>query len=363
MTSRTTFRNWVVYSLRIRRVEYRIAELPIFLMPVLLTIDELSSFNSPGFWEGLLVFFFLFAFGDLVNCLADRDLDAHYKPQLTEAVYGLGVRGVIIQSVVSAAAAILISLHLAWLLNRPLLVPLVICGVLLAWAYSVEPVRLKGRGLWQLVFYWLGLFAGPMIFVAAIFAWPIAVEVILFSLAFGLLQTGVILVNTAEDFPEDRELGVCTVIVYTGIRNGMRLALILTVIGWGVLLVSVAWIGLRGDADGWSMLVATAPLLAAGIAVGVSLLRLVLRMPPGETDEITLVKRTARLVPVWMTACALTSLWACGVLFWLRTHTLASLPERPVLVGVRESACDTRCRVVVEVNQQPDFKVNERESS
>lgn len=317
--NRLTLWNWLVYSLRIRRVEYRIAELPIFLMPMLLTIDSAASFNSAGFWEGLLVFFFLFAFGDLVNCLADRDLDAHYKPQLTEAVYGLGVRGVIIQSVVSAAAAILISLHLAWLLNRPLLVPLVICGVLLAWAYSVEPVRLKGRGLWQLVFYWLGLFAGPMIFVAAIFAWPIAVEVILFSLAFGLLQTGVILVNTAEDFPEDRELGVCTVIVYTGIRKGMWLALILTVLGWGILLASILGIAFQANMDAWSNLVASGPLLLLGIAVTISLLKLALSIPAAEPEGIALVKRAARLVPVWMTGVALTSLWACGVLFWFRS--------------------------------------------
>ena len=317
--NRLTFWNWLVYSLRIRRVEYRIAELPIFLMPMLLTIDSAAAFNSAGFWEGLLVFFFLFAFGDLVNCLADRDLDAHYKPQLTEAVYGLGVRGVIIQAVVSAAAAILISVHLAWLLNRPLLVPLVICGVILAWAYSVEPVRLKGRGLWQLVFYWLGLFAGPMIFVAAIFAWPIAVEVILFSLAFGLLQTGVILVNTAEDFPEDRELGVCTVIVYTGIRKGMWLALILTLLGWGMLLASIFGISFQAEMSRQSILVASGPLLVLGIAVTISLLKLALSIPATEPEGIALVKRAARLVPAWMTGVALTSLWACGVLFWFRS--------------------------------------------
>jgi len=313
-----TFWNWLVYSLRIRRVEYRIAELPIFLMPMLLTIESVDAFRSLEFWEGLLVFFFLFAFGDLVNCLADRDLDAHYKPQLTEAVYGLGVRGVIIQSIASAAAAVLISTHLAWRLNRPLLVPLVACGVILAWAYSVEPVRLKGRGLWQLAFYWLGLFAGPMIFVAAIFAWPIALEVIFFSLAFGLLQTGVILVNTAEDFPEDRELGVRTVIVHTGIRKGMWLAFILTLFGWGMLLASIFGISSQARMTSQSILIACGPLSALGIAVTISLCKLARKIPGDENEGIQLVKQAARLVPAWMTGVALTSLWASLVLFWYR---------------------------------------------
>ncbi len=60
--------NYIVYSLRIRRVEYRIAELPIFLVPVFLTITNTSELLSVPFWGGLCVFFFLFAFGDLLNC-------------------------------------------------------------------------------------------------------------------------------------------------------------------------------------------------------------------------------------------------------------------------------------------------------
>ena len=106
---------YIVYSLRIRRVEYRVAELPIFLIPMLLTIRSSSAFRGPAFWEGLLIFLFLFAFGDLVNCLADRDLDAKYKPHLTEAVYGIGVRGVILQATLSAVAAAALAAHLAWL--------------------------------------------------------------------------------------------------------------------------------------------------------------------------------------------------------------------------------------------------------
>src|SRR5262249_59919515 len=98
---------------QIRRMEHRVAELPIFLVPMLLTIRDLSAFRSAAFWEGLLIFLFLFAFGDLLNCFADRDLDALYKPQLTEAVYGIGLRGVLLQAGVSAAAATALAAQLA----------------------------------------------------------------------------------------------------------------------------------------------------------------------------------------------------------------------------------------------------------
>ena len=319
MTPRINFWQWISYSLRIRRVEYRIAEVPLFLMPALLAAQDTTHLSSMVFWEGLLAFLFLFSFGDLVNCLADRDLDAVYKPQLTQAVYGLGTTGVAIQAVVSVACSFAFTLHLAWTLERFVLLPMFGGGVFLAWAYSMDPLRLKARGLWQLGFYWLGLFAGPMIFTACLFTWPPPTEVLLFSLTFGLLQTGVILVNTAEDFPEDRDLGVRTIIVFTGLRAGLRLALALAALGWISLMSVIAWIGYHLGSGLGVLFAGIGPLLMAGGFVSVSLLRLVVDLPPSEADSIARAKRAARLVPVWITSCALTSLWAAAMLFWLRT--------------------------------------------
>ncbi len=133
----------ILWSLRIRRVEYRVAELPLFLIPIFLVASDYSVFGSLIFVEALVIFLFLFAFGDLLNCLADRDLDAVYKPHLTEAVDGLGELGVWIQAIASGIAAIVLALHLAIAFGFWLLVPMVMVGLLLAYAYSVEPIRLK----------------------------------------------------------------------------------------------------------------------------------------------------------------------------------------------------------------------------
>src|SRR5688572_30528012 len=115
--------------LRIRRVEFRIAEIPILAIPVLLLIGDTAILQTFAFWEGVFIFFLLFAFGDMINCLADRDLDAIYKPHLSAAVYGLGVGFVTFQIVATAAIAFILSVHLAWRLNRWLLVPLVAIGL------------------------------------------------------------------------------------------------------------------------------------------------------------------------------------------------------------------------------------------
>jgi 4-hydroxybenzoate polyprenyltransferase len=303
------------YSLRLRRVEYRVAELPIFLIPVLLTVHDAGAFVSLSFWEGLFVFFFLFAFGDLLNCLADRNLDALAKPHLAEAVYGLGVRGVFAQAVLSALAALALTVHLAWLLDRWLLLPLVAVGLFVAYAYSVEPFRLKGRGLWQLAFYWLGLFTGPMIFAALLFEPRPPWTVLAVAVAFGMVQTGVILVNTAEDYPEDRQLGVRTVIVAVGLARGIGLALGLAVLGSVILAAALLAVYRLRDVPA-AGLAGLLPLAAAcgSVTLGIARLRRRLSTKTEEAD-IAAVKRCARWVPLWITSVAVSTLVAAAVVF------------------------------------------------
>ena len=142
---------YLVYMLRIRRVEFRIAEIPILAIPLLILLRDTAPLKTFYLWEGIFIFFLLFAFGDMINCLADRDLDAVYKPHLSEAVYGLGLKFVTFQVIATAALALVLSFHLAWSLNRWLLFVLVAIGLVLGAAYSVKQDQLKGRGLAQLV--------------------------------------------------------------------------------------------------------------------------------------------------------------------------------------------------------------------
>ncbi len=307
---------FLVWSLRLRRVEYRIAELPIYLIPVLLVVPDASAFSGPVFWEGLVIFLFLFSFGDLLNCLADRDLDSIYKPHLTEAVDGLSPRGVLLQAILSAAAALGLTLHLAWLLDRWLLVPLVALGLFLAYAYSVEPIRLKARGLWQLAFYWLGLFTGPMLFSAMLFEpWP-SPAVTAVAVCYGLLQTGVILVNTAEDFPEDRQMGVRTAIVALGLRGGMLFATLLTFFG-GLGLIAALVSLFRVRQVPWAWCWGLLPLLVCCVLVSLAVTRVWQNVRlAAEPAAIATVKRSARWVPLWITSIAVACLLVAAAV-WL----------------------------------------------
>ena len=200
-------------------------------------------------------------------------------------------------------------------MDRWLLVPGVVIGLFLAYAYSVEPLRLKSRGVWQLVFYWFGLFTGPMLFVTLIFDPSPALPVWVVSVAFGLLQSGVILVNTAEDYSEDRQMSVNTIIVSLGLKRGIQLAAWLTVTG--TIVAVSALIALYGSrellSDHWPWLL---PFSGAALFDSIciaQLSRVIVRSDHAAAVEA--VRQSAKFVPVWMTTTAVGCLIAVAGMF------------------------------------------------
>ena len=318
--SMTNKLKYLVYMLRIRRVEFRIAELPILIIPILLLIQDTSILKSLLFWEGILIFFLLFAFGDMINCLADRDLDAVYKPHLSEAVYGLGVRFVTFQVVATALVALLMSAHLSWRLQRWQLFALVAVGLLLGAAYSVKPIQLKGRGLAQLFCLWLIIFVGPILFISLLISsspsWPI----LIFAAAYGALQMGVILVNTAEDYPEDLEAHIKTTIVALGLHRGIGLAFWLALLGSAGVLIILGVLLWQWD-GGVLWLIMMLPATSCGyVTLQIWKLRRTIK-EQSLAVAIKTVKQTARSVPVWLTLVA----WSM-VFVALALHTVKFRP-------------------------------------
>lgn len=306
---------YLLYMLRIRRVEFRIAEIPILAIPLLILLRDTSPLKTYYLWEGVFIFFLLFAFGDMINCLADRDLDAVYKPHLSEAVYGLGVRFVTFQVVATALLALALSIHLSWVLDRWSLAALVAIGLVLGAAYSVKPVQLKGRGLAQLLCLWLIIFVGPMLFVAYLINAGLSITVLVFAAAYGTLQMGIILVNTAEDYPEDLEARITTSIVALGLHRGIELAFWLVGVGSVAVLITLAVMLIERDISLFWLTVLIPPL-AACLYVLQSLAKLRKSIKNTNlSDSILRVKRAAKAVPVWVTLVAWSILAATFMLF------------------------------------------------
>ncbi|HEX8369606.1 MAG TPA: UbiA family prenyltransferase [Pyrinomonadaceae bacterium] len=307
---------YLLYMLRIRRVEFRVAEIPILLIPILLLVRDTSILKTFAFWEGVFIFFLLFAFGDMINCLADRDLDAVYKPHLSEAVYGLGVPFVTFQVAATAFAAIGLAIHLSFTLDRWLIPVLVVFGLILGAAYSVKPVQLKGRGLWQLICLWLIIFVGPMLFVGLLVNAAFSAEIIVFAAAFGTLQMGIILVNTAEDYPEDSAAGIKTTIVTLGLQKGITLAFGLVAGGALGVVITLAMLFWQRNIEFRGTL-SLLPAIAACVYVIKSLWKLKLLVTDAKLAEsIQTVKQAAKKVPLWITLAAWSVLLATYSLFY-----------------------------------------------
>ena len=308
---------YLVYMLRIRRVEFRIAEIPILAIPLLILLRDTAPLKTFQLWEGVFIFFLLFAFGDMINCLADRDLDAVYKPHLSEAVYGLGVGFVTFQVIVTAVLALVLSFHLSWSMNRWLLFVLVAIGLLLGAAYSVKPVQLKGRGLAQLICLWLIIFVGPMLFVGLLVDAVPSLSVLIFAAAYGTLQMGIILVNTAEDYPEDLKANITTSVVALGLHRGITLAFWLVVIGAvGVLTSLILMLWQRGSELIWVLTALPAIAACVYVIASVGGLRNLIRGASLD-DSIRTVKHAAKRVPLWVTIVAWSLLGASYALFYV----------------------------------------------
>lgn len=311
-------RRFLLYMLRIRRVEFRIAEIPIVAIPLFLLLRDTSALKTFYFWEGVFIFFLLFAFGDMINCLADRDLDAVYKPHLSEAVYGLGVRFVTFQIVATALFALALAIHLSWVLNRWTLAALVAIGLVLGAAYSVKPLQLKGRGLAQLLCLWLIIFVGPMLFIAYLVNAGLSLTVLIFAAAYGTLQMGIILVNTAEDYPEDLEAGITTSVVALGLHRGVELAFWLAGVGAVAVLITLElMLEERGITPAMRLITLLPPLIACFYVLR-SIARLKKSIKNKNLpDAIGRVKLAAKAVPIWVTVVAWSMFGTTFILFYL----------------------------------------------
>jgi len=302
---------WLWDSLRIRRPEFMVAEVPILLIATLLVADDTAVFATGVWWVAALTFFLMFHFGDIVNCLADRDLDAVYKTRQSEAVYGLGVDNVRAQLVATGVLAMALASGLAWQLERPWLVGLVAVGLLWGAQYSLGPLHLKSRGLWQVVTLVGIIFVGPMLFISGVVGgWP-SPEVWAFALLYGTMQEGTILVNTAEDYREDLESGLTTSAIALGPRNTVALSWAMVALGGsGIQLGLWQHAHTLGTAYGLGLL--TASWLAVLLDIG-----LLWWFLDEQSDDATdaLLKRWALRMPLWITALA----WSTLVAVWMGT--------------------------------------------
>jgi chlorophyll/bacteriochlorophyll a synthase len=137
-----------------------------------------------------------------------------------------------------ALAMSALALGVGWMLG-PWGFVATVFGVLAAWAYSAEPVRLKRSGLWGpglvgFSYETLPWFTGAAVLATAMPAWP----VIIIAVLYGIGAHGIMTLNDFKALKGDRETGVNSLPVVLGPERAARLAC------WVMTLPQIAVIAL-----------------------------------------------------------------------------------------------------------------------
>ncbi len=303
--------------MRIRRAEFLIAEIPILGIPIALSTSRMVGIELPQLLEFTTLFFLLFNVGDMVNCLCDRDIDVAQKSYLAKAVTELGVGNVLSQIIFTSIAAIVLAIHLSWQLHKPYLTWVTLLALFVAVSYSVPPIRFKNRGHLQILWLLLGLFVLPMLFSCLIVDCTIQPITISIIVSYAIIQTGIVLVNTAEDFLEDRGFGINTAIVSAGLRRGISYAAFMA--AFGVITLFPLFALLLNELGGsvWTFIV---PIIGLGLCfcTFLKIFRLFQDLQNvDETSGAELVKAQAKMVPIALTSiawCAFACALQCAIL-------------------------------------------------
>src|SRR6056297_3136286 len=141
-----------------------------------------------------------------------------------------------------ALAMSALSLAIGWFLG-PWGFAATVAGVLAAWAYSAEPVRLKRSGWWGpglvgLSYESLPWFTGAAVLTAGAPSW----EIVAIALLYGIGAHGIMTLNDFKALEGDRQMGVNSLPVTLGPERAARLACwIMALPQLLVIVLLVAW--------------------------------------------------------------------------------------------------------------------------
>ena len=223
----------------VARLEYLPGEAPAIFVPLLIGATALHDFISLPVLEGVLTFSLLFISGFLINSLTDIEVDKKYKKYISNSVGRMG-KGVLTALLIGhVGLALLLTLHIAYLLGDWLIIPFVLFGIFLGLGYSIKPFHFKVRGPLHVVALSLSAFFIPGIFLYRCIApWP-SIPVIVFFIGFTFVCYGIEMANQSGDLVEDRDAGLTTPAVRWGLTQTLGFGVVLAAIGFIILNVAL----------------------------------------------------------------------------------------------------------------------------
>jgi 4-hydroxybenzoate polyprenyltransferase len=227
--------------LLVSRVEFMVMGIPVIAISVLLAASrpyDLMGDNAVRLGLLTAVWYLAYWISSQVNCIADYELDKHYKSRLPRSIDILnGPRTIWVIIAVEIVVASATVVYLAITESRIGLVVLWVVGLFLVGAYSLEPLRFRRRGFLNLVTLSLILYFLPALYIYYAMAPQMKILPLLALLGFSTQMIGLLLVNQIEDYHEDKQMNVLTSTVRWGLKKASLVALLFTVVMSVVLLV------------------------------------------------------------------------------------------------------------------------------
>lgn len=143
-------------------------------------------------------------------------------------------------------------------------------AVLAAWAYSVEPIRLKRSGVWGPGLVGLSYESLPWFTGAAVLAQALpSTEVIVIAILYGLGAHGIMTLNDFKALEGDRQMGVASLPVTLGPKRAAQVACAVMLLPQAVVIMALS---------SWGAPVQASIILALGLGQ-VWAMRVLLRDP------------------------------------------------------------------------------------
>jgi 4-hydroxybenzoate polyprenyltransferase len=206
--------------LEISRAKIQLATLPHALLGLFLALRPISFLHA---FVYVLLYFVMITFACNVNALYDFHVDRKYKTYMSDAILKLGfkrVRFLVILELMSIIALIAFFLHSGY----QLVGALALSGLFFSIAYSVPPLRLKARGFLSALPVFLGLYTLPVLGGWFLLRTDFPFYVIIFACGYASMNEGITLVNTCEDYSEDKSERIKTWAHFFGIKNALNMA-------------------------------------------------------------------------------------------------------------------------------------------
>jgi 1,4-dihydroxy-2-naphthoate octaprenyltransferase len=229
------------YALAIRRVEFLPVHTMIGLVPAAMAAQSWSEFLSLSALVAVLFAITHMELADMINALADREVDAAHKSPLPEAIYGLGVSRVLAHIAVTTVAYFGMAVFLAARSEHWDLVLIAFAAWLMGVAYSFPPLHLKSAGIWQLPTLQILCVFLPGLVVLRSFEHDLEWASVGVVAGLSLTLTAMFVTNHAEDYWEDEQFGIRTYVIALGLTRAIDVQSAMLFLG-ALLTVGSVWL-------------------------------------------------------------------------------------------------------------------------